>query len=350
MGKDNNLQERIAALESRLRGLQEKVNLAAIRDRIEDVAAKLRELPAKVEELRARGYVFRSFLENKVKVLGKQWDEVKPQIEQELTSEAKRLKQALDGIEKRMAGLRGKLGAVASQIAGTQKVAEIEGAVGDLEAKTAAAERTLGGMFDQVEQTLEQTLAQISEIFWTLEQSDEASFQMQPTEAIVIAARAEWTSAGSKPYPEGILFLTDQRLIFEQKEKVGGGLFRRGEFVQEVKWALPIGQIETVKAEKRGILGGKDMLIINLAAGAPYSQIEVEVKGGVDCRYWAQQINRVRSGEIASERAVPVDEEAEKAAREAPTACPVCGAPFTEPITRGMTEIKCQYCGSVTRL
>jgi DNA-directed RNA polymerase subunit RPC12/RpoP len=39
-----------------------------------------------------------------------------------------------------------------------------------------------------------------------------------------------------------------------------------------------------------------------------------------------------------------------QAARAAPTKCSVCGATITQVVVKGMTEIKCEYCGNIIRL
>ena len=45
-----------------------------------DIETTLSLLPTEIEELRTRGYVFRSFLENKVNVLAEQWEEVQGRV------------------------------------------------------------------------------------------------------------------------------------------------------------------------------------------------------------------------------------------------------------------------------
>jgi CO/xanthine dehydrogenase Mo-binding subunit len=62
------------------------------------------------------------------------------------------------------------------------------------------------------------------------------------------------------------------------------------------------------------------------------------------------QTSNVKSGDVAKERTVPVDEKAAAVAANAPTKCGTCGATITQPILRGQAEITCQYCGSVIRL
>ena len=88
-----------------------------------------------------------------------------------------------------------------------------------------------------------------------------------------------------KDDPDGILYLTDQRLVFEQKETTGKklGLFG-GKKDAGTRMGDSAPSDQGVKPENKGFLGGKDMLNFTLGSGAPYAAITVEVKGGVASR------------------------------------------------------------------
>src|SRR5690606_30706919 len=135
-----------------------------------------------------------------------------------------------------------------------------------------------------------------------------------------------------------------------QKEKTGKklGLFG-GKQTQELEWGIPLHQIESVQAENKGFLGGKDMLTFALGSGAPYRQIVVEVKGGVQSKFWAAQINRMIKGETDDERAIQPDPEMLEAMRNAPTECFSCGGTLPK-LVASQRQIECSYCGSVVRV
>ena len=76
----------------------------------------------------------------------------------------------------------------------------------------------------------------------------------------------------------------------------------------------------------------------------------VQVRLEADSDAWQASIGRVKSGDIAAERAVPRDQAAAEAVKAAPTKCGTCGAAISQAVVRGMQEIKCEYCGAVTRL
>ncbi len=336
-------QERLAALRSKYGSLRDKLNLDDVTKRLGDVATEIAALPAEIEQLRQRGYAFAGYLERKAEVLGEQWDEVRQQVQEMTDREIERAQRQAKELE--MLWKR-----VENPGADREKAAKLfETAVDSaLEAIEGARER-IEGLYGNVPNNVSQTKAQLAQIRNYLDLTDASTADWLPTEAIFLANAAEWVRTGKgKKDPDGTLFLTDQRLVFEQNEKVGGRFGFGGEKVQQVLFAVPVGAISEVKAEKKGLLGGKDMIHLRLSEG-DYAEITLEVKGGVDADWYAQQLNRVIRGELDAERAIPVDKEAQEALRDAPTTCPTCGATLPSPL-RGMSELKCEYCGTVVRL
>jgi hypothetical protein len=150
-----------------------------------------------------------------------------------------------------------------------------------------------------------------------------------------------------------VLYLTDERLIFEQKEKKATKkvlfIATEKEEVQQLVFAVPIGQIEEVKASQKGFMGRKEMMELLFTPEADLSGATLRLRGA-DNEEWAGLIGRVKSGEIARERTRPKDEAMVESARAAPTICPTCGAALDVEIVRGMRQITCEYCGTVIRL
>jgi hypothetical protein len=69
----------------------------------------------------------------------------------------------------------------------------------------------------------------------------------------------------------------------------------------------------------------------------------------VPCKLWAQEINRMRNGEVTNERAIPPDPELIEKLKNAPTECPQCGGMLPR-IVAGQTEVVCKYCGGMIRI
>ena len=127
--------------------------------------------------------------------------------------------------------------------------------------------------------------------------------------------------------------------------------------VQALGWDVPVANIATAAGSKRGFMNKDDFLTVTCADGAglrspdgaSYQTADIHLKGETG-EAWQGFIGRVKSGDIAKERTVPVDEKAAAAVANAPTKCGTCGATITQTILRGQTEMTCQYCGSVIRL
>ena len=192
-----------------------------------------------------------------------------------------------------------------------------------------------------------------TQVGWTLDQLDEATFQLHPLEDPIFASQAQYMES-KKEGPKGVLYLTDERLIFEQKEEIATKkvlfITTEKEKVQEPIFEVLAGHVDEVKTSQKGFLGHKEMMELLFAPEADLSSATIRLHGGADNEEWAALIGRVKSGEIAKERTKPKDEGAEEAVRAAPTKCPTCGATLSVELVRGMREITCQYCGSVIRL
>ena len=150
-----------------------------------------------------------------------------------------------------------------------------------------------------------------------------------------------------------MLYLTDQRVIFEQKEEVATKkvlfIATQKETVQELIFAVPVHQVEEAKASDKGFLGRKQLLELLFAPEADLGGALLHLRGA-DNEEWVGLIGRVKSGEIANERTKPKDEEVVEQVRNVPTKCPTCGATLAADLARGMHEITCEYCGSVIRI
>jgi hypothetical protein len=217
-----------------------------------------------------------------------------------------------------------------------------------VETQVEAAEERVRVLYDEVQREVRETDSQLRQIVNYLDLADEAAFDLNAGESIYMVAKAEWDDGGEKP--DGFLYLTNQRVLFEQKEKVGKtfGMFG-GKDVQELLWQAPLSALAEATNEDKGMFGGKDMVHMQFDSGADYGNLTVEIKGGVDSSVWSTQISRAARGKIEEESTVEPDPELIERLRDAPTACPTCGATLPS-IDAGTTEVHCKYCGSVIRI
>lgn len=341
----------ISALKTRIGGLQNSVRLNQSRDAIEDLQTKVTGLGQRIANLRAKGYVFEKELEDQAATFAQQWSTLQPGIQQQLNVQAASLQASLRPIETQMAQLNA---AARNPAVARPLLATIQSNVDMLEDKVSAAERSIHGMYDKFDNDLYQVIKRLNDIEYMLDNLAEASFQLLPTEAGIAAVKAVWCRTGKeqKDDPEGVLFLTDQRILFEQKEEVATKkvLFVATEKkkVQNLLLEAPVALLDAVTTSKAGLLKNEDHIEIRFQPGAPYQNVHFHI--WQDCEAWQGLLNRAKAKEFDKDRAVAIDQAEVEKIKSAPTQCPSCGAAMTAVILRGQDSIKCEYCGAVIRL
>jgi hypothetical protein len=338
------IQAKLDRMQDQFRDLQSSTLLTNVQSEMAEVDAVLSLLPTEIAQLRTRGYVFRSFLENKASVLSGQWNEVKDRVANEVNQRTRELERDANAAERALQQ------AVDGNIS---HMGRAESAVETLESKVYAARSAIEAMYEPLQQNVNQTHRQVEQTRWLLDQIDEASFELHPVEDPVAACKAQYIEDEDKG-PEGVLYLTDERLIFERKEEVATKkvlfITTEKETVQEFIFDVSVGHIDESRAsDKKKFLGRKEMLELLFAPEADLSGVTLRLLDAKN-EEWSALIGRVKSGEITKERTQPKDEVTEEAARSTPTKCPTCGATLSVEIVRGMNEITCEYCGSVIRL
>jgi len=339
--------KRVEAVEYKFRSLQDDIALRWVSDALEDIDTALRDLPASIQQARSRGYVFKSFLERKAEVLGQQWAELRPRVTSAVDERSRELRYQSDLFQQRLPFLRPNRSEV--------ELATAESALSDLESRVRAAKGSIEGMYDALQGNLRQTTDQVKEIAWVLDQVDGATFKLYPGEGVVSAVKAQWMTS-EKEGPKGVFYLTEERALFEQKEEIATKkvlfIATEKQKAQELKWEAPLSQIESARASEKGgaILGIGKKEILEFDFGTSVKVRSALLRLEADSDAWQALIGRVKSGDIAGERTAPKDKAAVQAARAAPAQCNVCGATITQAVVKGMTEIKCEYCGTVIRL
>lgn len=336
-------QATLRELQDKLGDLQKSLLLTTVQDDLAEVQTTLGLLPTEIETLRTRGYVFRSFLENKVDVLTEQWQKASQEVSREVTRRTRDLRREADEAERALHQAMG---------GGTVRISQARSAVEALQHKVEGAKSAVSAMYATLQQNVQQTKSQVEEIEWLLGQLEQASFRLLPAEDAVAACKAQLMET-KKEGPEGVLYLTDERVIFEQKEKKATKkvlfIATEKETIQDLIFAVPVGQIEKVEVSQKGFMGRKEMLELLFTPDADLSSALLRLRGE-DNEAWAALIGRVRSDEIANERSRPKEADVLQNIRDVPTQCPTCGAAISVEIVRGMREITCQYCGTVIRL
>lgn len=345
------LKSEMRSLSSQVGRLQDAVRLSSVRDAVEDVQTTVNNLDQQIVDLRTRGYVYGKGMEARAKDFEGQWAKLYPSIKAEIDKGANGLQAGMRTIDSQMS----QLNARASNVAAARPMLnKLKADVEALERKADAAERSVNGMFDNLKRQVGTLTSELRKLDWTLTELSQASFQLLNTEAGVMAVKAVWARDGKeqKDDPEGVLFLTDQRLLFEQKEEVATKkvlfIATEKETVQQVLLEAPVVLVEAVKTDKRGMMKNEDFIEVNLANGAQVRQAVFHI--WQDCEDWQALIQRAKAKEFDADRAVALDQEAVEKVRSAPSQCPACGGNLQQVILRGQDEIKCEYCGNVIRL
>ena len=233
-------------------------------------------------------------------------------------------------------------------------LATLQSAIGQVENKVSAAEQAIEGMYSQFNNQMSATIRHLEDIEYLLTQLAEASFQLLPTEAGIAAVKAAWCKTGKeqKGDPQGVLYLTDQRLIFEQKEEIATKkvLFVATEKqkVQGLLLEAPVALVDKVETSKQGLLKNEDHIEVHFLSGAAVQMAHFHI--WQENTAWQALINRAKNKDFDQGRAVALDQAAVDKVKAAPAQCPSCGGNITTVVLRGMDSIKCEYCGFVIRL
>jgi hypothetical protein len=305
----------------------------------------------RVTSLRQKGYVFERKLEEQAASHASQWKALHPGILQQINLQAASLQSAIRPLETQMTQLTA---ASRNPLAAKPLLNTLTSQVDMLESKIKAAEDTIRGSYNQLASQVDQFNRHLDEIDYLLTNLGEASFQLLPTEGGVAAVKAVWCRSGKehKDDPEGNLFLTDQRLLFEQKQEVATKkvlfIATEKQKIQSLQWEAPVAMLDQVSTSKQGLLKNEDHIEIRMKPGAPFDSAHLHIWR--DCEAWQALLHRARDKDFDKDRAIAIDQAEVDKVRAAPTQCSACGAVMKAVILRGQDSVKCEYCGAVTRL
>lgn len=346
------MKSKIDSLRSTLNDLQSEVRFNTELNQVAQLDTQVNGLDDRVQALRVKGYVFNNALEKQAAEFSKRWQSMSASVKKQIGTQAPALTMELTLITTVMGQVE--MNAF-NPAMGLPMADQFERNLKSFEEKVEAAQRSIRSGYEQFQREIGEIDRQIDRIEWTLKQLDEGCVKLLATEGCIMAVKARFArdERMAKDDPQGVLFLTDQRLIFEQNEEVATKkvLFITTEKkkVQQVLLEAPIGLVETMEATKKGLFKNEDHLSITFRSGAPVHGAWFHLDGQ-DCAEWKSMINRACSGGYVADRAVGVDQAAAEKVRQAPSKCPNCGAPVTQQVLRGMDTLTCEYCQFVMRL
>ena len=338
-------------LQNKISSLQQSVQLTKTRDSVEDVQTSVNGMAQRILSLRTRGYVFEKDLESQAQAFVTSWALLYPNLQAQINLQSNSLVNALRPVEMQMPQLASMAGNPAM---GRGLLASLQSAVEGVESKVSASERAIEGMYDQFNNQVYAATKHLNDIEYLVTQLAEASFQLMPTEAGIAAVKAVWCKTGKeqKEDPEGVLYLTDQRLLFEQKEEIATKkvlfVVTEKKKVQGLLLEAPVALVDKVDTSKQGMLKNEDHIELRFLSGAPLQVTHFHI--WQENAAWQALINRAKSKDFDKGRAVALDQAALDKVKAAPAQCPACGGNITTVVLRGMDSINCEYCGFVIRL
>ncbi len=345
------LQDHYEELMGEFQELDKRAELGDVYEEIGRIENHLTNLPLQLDELRARGFIHANRLEDRLEQFDEKWDEdVRPRVDQMLKSVVTRLDREVEQLNKRIHP---------KKRVNETMVDAMEAALERAEESIRSSEDRLESLYEAVMEGLDDIAEHVDLAEWMMTQIEESpEIELLESEGPILAAEVEWETDGEEEGPDGVLYVTDQRILFEQKEEIAKKKFlfitTQSESVQKLLLDFPIDQVETIESaqESKGMLGmrTKDLLNLVLVPTADHSRLRFEIKE-LDAAEIATQIKRVKSGDIDKDRVEEFMDELEEAQAMAvsfPTQCPSCYA-AVPPQPRGTRSIVCEFCGATIK-
>jgi hypothetical protein len=289
----------VRQFEGEVEALRGRARLDGPCSKIQALQAAIAGLPGRVSQARAGGYVFEATLENQVEELAQSWASSYTNLSQQMALQGPDLEWSYNTLasEAQQLSQMAAMNPSAAQGALFQGRSTLE----SFKMRVGAVEKSLTDQYGQFESQVDPMVHLLDRIDWSLAQAAQAQFAWQAGEAPIMAAKAQWLRGG-KDEPEGVLYLTDQRALFEQKQEIATKkiLFvaTQKQMVQQLLWQAPLGEVQNLTASKRGLFKNEDHLEIT-TAGAGLAHFHLR---GQDCEQWYEMMARVQAGGYAADR------------------------------------------------
>lgn len=320
-------------LQAEVNTLQEEAMLARVEQELTAIENDVVSMARKLADLRARGYAIEKALEADVTILTVQWDRIKTNAQKTMEQQRQLMAGQMQSLQQMLAKLVGQMNDLT---AARPLYMQIKSAAASAQAQAEAAQSTVIAQYDGYANEGGTLSAHLEWVGWMLDALATATFQLLATESGIAAVEALYVRPGFEQ-ENGILFLTDQRVLWED---------RVGEF--ELKLVVPLKQVVDVQ-KVISEDGQQEILDFTFSAGAPYPNARFKL-GAPVADSWLIMVGRARSGGYAGDRAIEIPPEELERIRNAPQQCSKCGAALTDPILRGQVEVACEYCGNVMRI
>ena len=341
-----NFSSAISMLEMRERSVLQRAHLGSIQSDINAINNAFLEIPAKIAAVNKRGFVFTKDMDDALALVEDKWESgLQIETEREFDASLSKVTAAGNQLERYMSQLSRPNQTV---------VDRAESELNQLESLIKAAEQGLRGHYQTIKATIDEIYFDLAEADQAIDLLNDSDIELRGTEAVVLVCEAEWHEDGKDEGPDGYLYLTDQRLLFEQKEMVAEKKFlfvtTKSTEIQKLWISVDVKDIASIdhsEEKQRMLQWGKDeILSLTLSGQADFSRLRFHIKNQ-EAEDWVETLKLVLSGGIQEDR-FDFDEEEGITDLIFPTACPNCMA-AVPPLPGGVTLHECEFCGSTIR-
>jgi hypothetical protein len=288
---DSPANPQLDALKAKLTKLAAEIDLSGLTSSAESLERSLTYHQQAIKRLGDANYSRTDALSAILNAVDSPWQALKTDFDRHLAAN----RSALEAVHARANALIEAAGQTNRQDVTAQ--AEVE--VADLESRLKAAENGLSAQLKPLSDAASEIGNQLAVLEWGAKKWKDFP-DAQSGESLLIASEAEWLLTGDdKQDPDGTLYMTDKRLIFERDEKTGKllGMFG-GKKQKETGLAVALSQIASVEAEDaRKGMGTEDRIHLTITGDTDYPQTSFELKGRSSNEAWVEMLGKVRAGQ-----------------------------------------------------
>lgn len=280
-----------------LRTLQNNITEQSLLGDVTSLATQIQNLPTQIQDIRQRGYKYAGDLEQAVATFIKQWPDVEADARYRAQRRSQRIGWDIQDLQETINRLNN-LDAASAQTWTTR----LNGELSRIRDEITEAHRQISQAGGTIPDQVKAIADRLSTIQEYMKHVSEASFPFNSGEAVYMAVEAKWQKGNDKKdNPEGVFYVTNQRLIMEQNEKKGGFAGIGGNKVQGLAFETPLTGLQAVSSENKGFLGNVDLVHLRFGSGGPAAETVIEVKH-VKADWFASQLQRAMRGDFEKER------------------------------------------------
>lgn len=322
--------------------LRKQLQFGSAHDVLRARRAKVDELRQRLQQVRARGFVYKAALETHLQ----EGASLAPGAAEDLGREARAVADRLGGRVDRLADRARPLVSDRDLRDRKNEIEVLESERRDLEGEVRDAERRLQAITDPVVRAVDAVDAGVREAEAVLDAFAEYAIALQPGEDPFAVVDASWEDAPGGAQ-KGKLLFTDARVRFVQDEVVtkGGFLGFGGEKTTHRKVQIdePIGNLAKSEDTTRGWVFKDQVLALGWANGSRYRSTTFELGSGT-AKDWDARIEALRDGSMNTDRVAGSSVRVEEVLRFV-SKCDGCSAALPPPV-KGQRTLVCPYCAT----